>query len=124
MDADSEGLLLLSDDGRWNAGVVVSGPLGTVAKVDFGEWEHYAPCGYEDTPCYPCEGWPIATNEKTEFDDFARALTNAWDCGVSYEQAIELAPLAAMSREEFDAEMDALDAASLAALEADARANP
>lgn len=47
------------DEGRWNAGVVVSGPLGTIAKVDFEEWGHYVPCSYEDTPCYPCEGWPI-----------------------------------------------------------------
>ena len=63
----------------------------------------------------------VVAKGRTWFD---RALSNAWECGVSYEQAIELAPLAAMSREEFDAEIAALDAAALAALEADARANP
>ena len=47
------------DEGRWNDGIVVSGSLGTVAKVDFAEWEHYVPNNYEDTPCYPCEGWQI-----------------------------------------------------------------
>lgn len=48
----------------------------------------------------------VVTKEKMEFD---QALTNAWQCGVSYEQAIELAPLAALSREEFVTAMNALD---------------
>ena len=52
------------------------------------------------------------------------ALLLAWELGFAWDQATELPALAAMSREEFDAEMAALDAASLAALEADARANP
>lgn len=48
----------------------------------------------------------VVTKEEIELD---QALTNAWECGVSYEQAIELAPLMALSREEFVAAMNALD---------------
>lgn len=45
--------------GDWVDGWVVSGPLGTVAKVDGGEWVPYTPCADEDTPCYPCQGWGL-----------------------------------------------------------------
>lgn len=48
----------------------------------------------------------VVTKEEIEFD---QALINAWQCGVSYEQAIELAPLAALSREEFVTAMNAFD---------------
>lgn len=51
-------------------------------------------------------------------------LVFAWDLGFTWDQAAKLPALAAMSREEFDAEMAALNAASLAAQEADARAIP
>ena len=61
---------------------------------------------------------------KTNTPAVRAELVLAWECGVSYEQATELPALAAMSREEFDAEIAALDAASLAAQEADARAIP
>lgn len=61
---------------------------------------------------------------KTHTPAVRAELIFAWDLGLTYEQAAKLPVLAAMSREEFDAEMAALDAASLAALEADARANP
>lgn len=47
-------------DGEWVDGYVVSGPLGTVAKVDGGEWRPYTPCSsMDDTPRYPCEGWRL-----------------------------------------------------------------
>jgi len=61
---------------------------------------------------------------KTNMPAVRAELVFVWDLGFTYEQATELPALAAMSREEFNAEMAALDAASLAALEADARANP
>ena len=40
-------------------GVVVSGQLGTVAKADNGQWHVYVPVSSQDTPRYPCSGWPI-----------------------------------------------------------------
>lgn len=53
------------------------------------------------------------------------ALLLAWELGFAWDQATELPALAAMSREEFDAEMAALELlVELLALEADARANP
>lgn len=61
---------------------------------------------------------------KTNTPAVRAELIFAWDLGLAWDQAAKLPALTAMSREEFDAEMVALDAASLAALEADARANP